>query len=201
MLLVILSCFVSYVLGSYPTAYFITKLFTRKNVLKNGDKNMGGTNALFLTKSLIAYATVAVFDMLKAFIACALSYYFMKDLWNSTLIAGLFSTIGHNYSMFKSFKGGKGASTNIGVFFFINPSLALIFFLTFLIIVIFNNYVKRVTYNEFKEVVFRTIITTIITYLFFTIYWFHVLSFQLISVLKYLTERQWNKHIKNSFNS
>lgn len=195
----IISCFVSYVLGSYPTSYFVTKLFTGKNVYETGDRNIGGTNTMIVTKSKFAFVIVAVFDLLKAFIAASVSLYMLKDFWISTLIAGVFSTLGHNYSMFMKFKGGKGASTNVGVLLFINPILGLSFVLILFLITIVNMKVFRFTYNEFHEILYRITATTIAAYYLLPNFTLHVLIFQLISVLKYLTEKQWNKHLFKSF--
>jgi glycerol-3-phosphate acyltransferase PlsY len=191
---VILSCFVSYVIGSYPTAYFVTNLFIGQNIYKKGDKNAGGTNAYYITRSILAFCLIAVFDALKAFIAAGFSLFILKDFWLATLISGVFATLGHNYSVFKGFKGGKGASTTTGVLIFINPLLVIGFLALFTLLINLNKYLK-ITTKEFAEVITRTITTTLICFIFFPEYWIHVLSFQLVSVLKYSTEKQWLKEM------
>lgn len=199
MLHVILICFISYVIGSYPTAYFAAKKFAKKNVYKTGDRNGGGTNVLYLTKSIKLFFLVGGIDILKAYLAAAISVFILKEFWLATLLSGIFSALGHNYSIFKGFKGGKGASTNIGALLFINPMLGLTFLITFFTIILINNKLLKFTQNEFLEAIIRILITTVIIYFLFQDYWIHSLAFQLVSVIKYTTEKQWYKHMKKSF--
>ncbi|VVB74252.1 Glycerol-3-phosphate acyltransferase [Candidatus Tiddalikarchaeum anstoanum] len=191
---IFLSCIISYILGSYPTAYFIIRMFERKNIFESGDKNMGGTNGLIISKSYKIFFLIGLVDILKSFFAAVTSYYIIKDFWLAALLSGIFSTLGHNYSVFKNFKGGKGASTNAGTFFFINPSMMVLFLLSIMVLSLSNKKLNF-TNNEFVESIYRMILFLTLTSLFFPDFFIHALVLQSLSVLKYATEGQFSKKI------
>jgi len=199
LLSVLNSIIISYLLGSFPTAYLIVKRFTGKNVFRSGDKNMGGTNALIISKSFTIALLVGVVDALKALTACLIvNNFFIQSVWWAGLIAGFFSTLGHNYSIFMNFKGGKGASTNLGAFLFLNPLMALLFF-SILLCTTFVNKFFRFTRNEFSELIARLTLFAVSAYLIFNDYWIHALVLQLVSVVKYLTNKEWFKLLDYPF--
>lgn len=184
-------------LGSYPSSYLFLKFFHKKNILLEGDGNVGGTNSFYITKSLKTYLLVIVFDLGKAVAAGLLSYYLLNDLWLATLVSGVFSTLGHNYSLFLRFKGGKGASTNIGTFLLINPVIAIFFALSIGFVFLSNKYLKY-TRNEFVEMLVRIVMVIVFVYFFKPDYALHALLFQLTSIIKYATEKQFFKPAKSN---
>ena len=116
---------ISYLLGSIPTAYVITRI-NGKNIFEVGSGNMGGTNvirALGFWWGLL----VIIVDTSKGGIAITLARLIMpQNEILATVIAGLVAIIGHNWSLFAwvitgILRGGKGAATAFGTLLFIMP--------------------------------------------------------------------------------
>ncbi len=116
---------ISYLLGSIPTAYVITRI-NGKNIFEVGSGNMGGTNvirALGFWWGLL----VIIVDTSKGGIAIMLARLIMpQNEILATVIAGLVAIIGHNWSLFAwvitgILRGGKGAATAFGTLLFIMP--------------------------------------------------------------------------------
>ena len=128
----------SYIVGSIPSSLIISKLFANKDIRKYGSKNPGAAN-VYRTISPAAGALTAFLDMLKgaaaALLIAPLSYN-MSLLNNETIsfIAGSAAILGHIYSIFLKFKGGKGVATAAGVFFAITPIAAVISLIIFIFV-------------------------------------------------------------------
>lgn len=118
--------FTSFLLGSIPFGY-ILGLLKGVDIRKHGSGNVGATNvARVLGKKygVIVY----ILDFLKGFIPAFLaSKLFGIDSW-ITVLVGLAAVLGHMFSPFLGFRGGKGVATASGVLFGISPLLALIVF-------------------------------------------------------------------------
>ena len=120
MLWIILGIIISYLIGSIPTAYIFGRLLKGIDIRKFGSGNVGATNALRVLGKP-AGITVLVLDVLKGFVAVI----FLGDLValripripDETLriILGLSCILGHNWTVFLRFKGGKGVATTFGV--------------------------------------------------------------------------------------
>ena len=102
-----------YLLGSIPTAYIAGHLLKSKDIRQIGDGNVGAANAFH---QLGAKIGIVVFFIdvgkgaLAIFIAQAAS---LPQL--AVLLTGLATVVGHNWPVFIGFRGGRGASTTIGV--------------------------------------------------------------------------------------
>lgn len=126
---------VSYLLGSFPTGYLLTKGLTGLDIREQGSGSTGATNVL-RTVGKWAAATVLVTDALKGAIAVALVYGLASIAaiapsipsqwvpWLATL-AGLFALVGHSRSVWLQFKGGKSVATGIGILMVMSPVVAL----------------------------------------------------------------------------
>ncbi len=125
----------SYVLGSIPTGLWLGQWLRKVDIREHGSRNIGATNTLrVLGKKLGAVALLG--DMAKGVIAVLLIAR-LSD-WEYTPIAcGLAAILGHTFSIFLKFKGGKGVATSAGVFFGLAPipmAVALaVFIVTFLL--------------------------------------------------------------------
>ena len=106
---------VSYLLGSFPTGYLAGKM-RGVDIRAVGSGNIGATN-VFRTLGKTAGITVLAIDALKGFIACR----FVPGLLeaapseNMKIAAGVAAILGHNYTCWLRFKGGKGIATSAGV--------------------------------------------------------------------------------------
>ena len=111
---------VSYLLGSIPTAYILGRILKGIDIRKSGSGNIGATNA-FRVLGKPAGIAVLILDITKGLIPVVLigDYIITKDIFVSNevyrLILGLSAVIGHNWTIFLNFKGGKGVATTGGV--------------------------------------------------------------------------------------
>ena len=110
----------SYLLGSIPTAYLFGRILKGIDIRKVGSGNVGATNAMrILGKG--PGIMVLVLDILKGFVVVVFlgDYLAHKPIFiqdqNLRIIMGLCCIIGHNWTVFLQFKGGKGVATSFGV--------------------------------------------------------------------------------------
>ena len=115
---------IAYLLGSIPTALWVTHWLAKKDVRTLGDGNMGARNVSHVLGWWPA-ALVAVVDVLKGMLAIHLGYMLgMEGLPLYTL--GVSAVIGHDYSILAGFRGGQGMATTIGVCLVLLPLETLI---------------------------------------------------------------------------
>lgn len=131
MLTIILLLIASYLLGAIPFGLWIGKIFFKKNLHDYGSGNTGTTNT-FRILGVKAGISVFAFDLLKGTLATLLPLFFHIN-GVSPLIFGLLAVIGHTFSIFDRFKGGKAVATSAGVILGFSP-LFLIYLLVVFII-------------------------------------------------------------------
>lgn len=148
-LLVSLLFILSYLLGSFPTGYILTKRIKNIDIREHGSNSTGATNT---TRVLgLKYGLITILgDCLKGIIIMAILlifnleqlYLFDNDKINILPLYGFFAVIGHIYPIYLNFKGGKAVATSFGIVLFLSPLMALIGALVFILIVIFTKYVS-----------------------------------------------------------
>jgi acyl phosphate:glycerol-3-phosphate acyltransferase len=120
MLWIILGILVSYLIGSIPTAYLFGRALKGIDIRKYGSGNVGATNVLRVLGKGPAVA-VLLLDILKGIVpAVFLAEAFAArgtpiDIQTLRVLLGIGSICGHNWTVFLSFKGGKGVATTFGV--------------------------------------------------------------------------------------
>lgn len=112
----------SYLIGSVSTAYMISKGVYHVDIRQYGSKNPGSTNVLRVLGAKPA-AVVFTLDFLKGFLVVVLARYMGGE--NLALLCGLAVVIGHDWSIFLNFKGGKGIATSFGVVLGLTPQICL----------------------------------------------------------------------------
>jgi len=127
---IILVLFYSYFLGSIPFGLIITKVFLRKDIRKVGSGNIGTTNVLRTGKKSLAIATL-IFDILKGYVSVIITLKYFNDL---IYYSALICFIGHIFSVWLKFKGGKGVATYLGIIFALSFKFGIIFGITWLLI-------------------------------------------------------------------
>ncbi len=130
----------SYLIGSVPFAFILVKLFANKNVLVEGSGNVGAMNSFEITRKKWIGILVFLLDFFKGFVVVLLTRHFFKGNDFSLLLSSAFVVLGHNYSIYLKFKGGKGLATTSGVLFLIQPIMLLVWFIIWLL---FFNLVKK----------------------------------------------------------
>ena len=120
----------AYLIGSFPTAYVIGKRVRGINISEVGTGNIGAMNAYEVTGSKIIGITVAGIDILKGLIVTLIA----QDKFGLGIVAAFFAVLGHNYSIFMRFKGGRGLATAAGSLMIIQPVSVAIYLATYLLL-------------------------------------------------------------------
>ena len=131
---------VSYMLGSIPFGYVIFKLFRGGDIRTLGSGNIGATNVgRFLGKK--GWGATFLLDAGKGLLAVMLAQRLIGDpAWGA--FAGVLAILGHNYSVFLKFRGGKGVATALGVFAAIAPWAVLPSIAIFIVVLFAFHYVS-----------------------------------------------------------
>ncbi len=113
----------AYLLGSIPTGLLLAKA-AGVDIRNTGSGNIGATNVYRTLGRSVGIATL-VGDCLKGLLpVLAAKYLGMSELW--VALAGLAAFLGHVYTVFLGFKGGKGVATALGVFLGVSPLSVLV---------------------------------------------------------------------------
>ena len=137
-MLVLISLF-SFLLGAIPFGVLIGKLYNI-DLTQTGSGNTGATN---VARTLGMGPAILVFslDFLKGTLS-ALIAYLLIGTSTSIGFASFFAILGHMYSPYLNFKGGKGVATGIGAMLVIAPDIFFISFATWIIIFSLKKYVS-----------------------------------------------------------
>jgi glycerol-3-phosphate acyltransferase PlsY len=126
----ILLIFLAYLMGSIPTAVWVSKAFFNIDIRDYGSGNSGATNTYRVLGS--KWGTfVMIVDMIKAIVAVKLAFFlpiaFQNDIYlvNMQLGLGLAAVVGHIFPIWADFRGGKGVATLFGMVLGIQPNVAL----------------------------------------------------------------------------
>ena len=175
---------ISYLLGSIPFGFLLTKIFLNKDIRKIGSGNIGATNALRTGNKTLGYATL-ILDILKAVIPVI----FVKIYYSDYLyISSLCVFLGHVFPIWLKFKGGKGVATYVGILCCINIYLGISFGIVWLITFVMFKY------SSLSSIV-GALSIPIINFLFFNdqIFYFFIIMFILI----FYTHRENIKRLLN----
>ena len=128
----------AYLLGSIPFGKLIAKRVARINITQRGSGNIGATNVareLGITWGLVTL----LLDMLKGFLPVFLYAHYILQAgieFETCLSAiGLSALLGHQFSIFMRFRGGKGVATAIGIYLVISPLACLMAVIVFILTV------------------------------------------------------------------
>lgn len=139
-LILTLFCLGCFFLGAIPFGFLAGKL-RNIDLRTEGSRNIGATNTLRVLGKP-AGITVLLLDMAKGLIPvlAARNVLHLSSWW--IVAAGMLAVLGHIYSPFVRFKGGKGVATSLGVLFGLSPLIAGITAVFFVAVVAFTRYVS-----------------------------------------------------------
>lgn len=137
---IILFIVIAYLIGSISPALLVGKIFYNTDIRTMGSGNLGTTNT-FRCLGKKAGVIVFVLDISKGIIATMLPSLVLGRV-EYLSIFGAFAMIGHVYSIFANFKGGKAVATGSGVFIFLYPTLSLILVAIFFSTLFITGYVS-----------------------------------------------------------
>nr|WP_286136315.1 glycerol-3-phosphate 1-O-acyltransferase PlsY [Philodulcilactobacillus myokoensis] len=118
----------AYLLGSIPNGVWIGKAFFNIDIRQHGSENIGTTNT-YRVLGTTAGTIVMILDISKGTVAALLPIIFHVSLFSdnlSKLIFGILAVIGHTFSIFDRFRGGKAVATSAGMLLAYNPYLFLL---------------------------------------------------------------------------
>lgn len=129
-----------HVCGSVPSGLWLVQAFHGIDIRNYGSKNIGTTNVFRIVGSKTA-VLVLIADAFKGILAVGImSYFFHNPLLD--VVTALGALLGHNYSLFLGFKGGKGVATALGLLIFMMPKVAVASFGIWLVCVLLTRYVS-----------------------------------------------------------
>ena len=180
--------FISYLIGSIPFGFILTKIFLKKDIREIGSGNIGATNALRTGNKLIGYSTL-ILDISKAVILLLIiKFNFSEYLFTSSIAVFL----GHVFPIWLKFKGGKGVATYVGILFCVNIYLAVIFIIVWFVVFVISKY------SSLASMIASLFVPLSSYFLFNDInYYFYIILFSLILI----THRENIKRLKNNTES
>lgn len=110
----------SYLIGSIPFSYLVPQYFAKQDITRTGSKNIGARNAWQVTGKPWIGVLSLILDMSKGVLVVAIAY-LINHSYEYSLFNGSMAILGHNYSIFINFKGGRGLATTAGVMAVIAP--------------------------------------------------------------------------------
>ena len=126
----------SYFLGSIPFGFILTKIFLKQDIRETGSGNIGATNVLRTGNKFLAILTL-VLDFLKGYMTIILTLKYFNDL---ILLSALICLLGHIFSIWFKFKGGKGVATYLGILLALSVNYFLIFIIVWVSILLIFKY-------------------------------------------------------------
>ncbi len=136
---------VAYLIGSIPAALIAGYLAGRIDIRAVGSKNAGATN-IYRIFGIKPYIAVLTFDVAKGYFAASFVASFVAtevmDGLQLSILCGLVAVIGHVFSVFARFRGGKGVATAAGVMLAIVPGPLLVAVLVYLCVLGATSYVS-----------------------------------------------------------
>lgn len=126
----------SYFLGSIPFGFILTKIFLKQDIRETGSGNIGATNVLRTGNKFLAILTL-VLDFLKGYMTIIITLKYFNDL---ILLSALICLLGHIFSIWLKFKGGKGVATYLGILLALSVNYFLIFIIVWVSILLILRY-------------------------------------------------------------
>ena len=132
----------SYLLGSIPFGYLLVRLFRGEDVRASGSGNIGATNVG--RKSPALGVITLLLDAVKGLAAVVIAKTWFHSPHPELLatVAAAFAVLGHLFSVWLKFRGGKGVATSLGAFVLLTPKSILCMLALFLIVVFAFRYVS-----------------------------------------------------------
>ncbi len=137
---IIVMLVIAYLLGSIPSGVWIGKIFFHIDIRRHGSGNIGTTNT-YRVLGPVAGTIVMAMDISKGAIATLLPVFFNNQTINP-LFFGLAAILGHTFSIFDQFKGGKAVATSAGMLAAYNLPLFLLACALMIIVILLTSMVS-----------------------------------------------------------
>ena len=155
----------SYLLGSLMPGFWIGKLFYHKDIRDEGSGNVGTTNSFRVLGSTAGIVTLLL-DLLKGTAAGLLPLLFNSNI--NPMLVGVAAIIGHTFSIWIKFKGGKAVATSAGILLAYNPYFFTLAIAVFILVLLLTSMVSMSAMVSFSFAVVASLfyhdpILTIVT--------------------------------------
>ena len=191
----------SYLMGSIPFGYLVGKYLKGIDIREYGSGNIGVANIFRIMGTKYALI-VLIGDCLKGYIAVLIAKNIItaeSEYW-VLLIIGLFAIIGHNWSIFLNFKGGKGIATTYGVVLSFFPYIAIISAIIWSVIVLKTKFAALGSIiSVFSMIILSLIFSTPIEFKIFIVSIFIFAIIRHLNNIDRLLKKEENKIIDNKF--
>jgi glycerol-3-phosphate acyltransferase PlsY len=131
----------SYFLGAIPTSHLVSRTFAKIDLREHGSGNLGATN-LYRVLGWKYAIPVALFDIAKGAIPVLVFAPQVSDSELFALACGIAAILGHVFSVFVGFKGGKGVATAAGVMLALTPIALAVAATVWAVVVLLTGYVS-----------------------------------------------------------
>lgn len=131
----------AYIMGSLPSGVWIGKTLKGIDIRQHGSKNSGATNAYRVLGPKYGII-VLIADALKGYLPLSIAKNIFGIEGNLIIILGVIAILGHTFSLFLNFNGGKGVATSLGVFLFLFPNGILTVVLIFILVTYISKYIS-----------------------------------------------------------
>jgi acyl phosphate:glycerol-3-phosphate acyltransferase len=173
----------SYLIGSVPFGFLLTKIFLKKDIRDIGSGNIGATNALRTGNKFLGYTTLTL-DITKAVVPVLYTKFNYPDY---IFITSLCVFLGHVFPVWLKFKGGKGVAAYVGILFSLDLTIGFLFLFGWITTFIISKYSSL-----------SSLVASLIIPIYLTIYDFYSSTFFIIMfVLILYTHRENVKRLKN----
>tara|TARA_Y100000992_G_scaffold244334_1_gene175441 strand:- start:228 stop:806 length:579 start_codon:yes stop_codon:yes gene_type:complete len=175
---------ISYLIGSIPFGFILTKIFLKKDIRNIGSGNIGATNVLRTGSKMVGYTTL-ILDIIKAVIPVLyVKFYFSETIY----VASLCVFLGHVFPIWLNFKGGKGVAAYVGILFAINIYFGFVFIISWLI---------TFAISKFSSLSSLVGSISLPIYLLILTHFDQVIFFTIMFILIFFTHRENIKRLKN----
>ena len=143
----VLLILLAYLIGSIPTAVWVSRYFFAIDIREYGSGNSGATNTFRVLGSRWGSFVMAI-DILKGLLATGLYVlvpYYLHDEWDRTNFMvglGLAAVVGHVFPIWAEFRGGKGVATLFGMILAIQPIVAVCCVAVFLLVLYLTRFIS-----------------------------------------------------------
>ena len=175
---------ISYLMGSIPFGFLLTKFFLKKDIREIGSGNIGATNALRTGNKFIGYLTL-ILDIIKAVVPVI---YVKINFPELIFLASLCAFLGHVFPIWLKFKGGKGVATYVGILFSLNLLFGIIFAISWGLIFLLSKYSSLSSLIASLSIPIYVLITGQVNSAIF---------FGIMFILIFFTHRENIKRLKN----
>ncbi len=202
---------ISYLIGSISFSYVLCKKIKKIDIRTVGSKNIGATNAgRILGKRW--FFVITIMDAFKGFFPVLYAKYLMNEQIIIQhplipIIVGLGAMLGHMYSIYLNFQGGKGVAVSAGIVIALNYWIVIICLFIFIIAVLISKYISlgSITASLFipislvftHKIIYKTEIDIYMLVFCFILCFYIIFKHRgNISRLLSGTERKWGEIIK-----